>query len=330
MQPRYFPNQKNISKRTIFWTIISVLVALLVIWQGPQWGAWPLALLSMLFFGLGMAQIRIPDREVGSSVSFMLRESMIILLLLPFFAGEVAAKTLPSWPVVLCIIGGILDVIVLFLISKAIGRSERLKKKANEGVITGIANSNVLIVAIIALLTGMLPEYGMVQTILFWIAVLLIPLGAFIALREKGEPMTGWQEALLAMAAWAGFYFLIDYVLMSLGAIPTVMIYELTMMICFFIAGAKEIRSIPSALKNTKAMPHIIAFAALMAAGNLAAALTLEKANIGYAAAFISANPAITAIYSHYVYGQRLSTKRWLGVAAALLGIVVLSILLTT
>jgi drug/metabolite transporter (DMT)-like permease len=273
-------------------------------------------IVTMACFGLGNAIYKIPAASVPPKKLVLLRGIITSAILLCAVA-ILPNSALFSVPYIALMAGiSLLGYFALLALSGALA-------KGDIGVVMPIANSSVFFTVLFAVIF-----FGETLSLAQGLGVAAIIAGIILVSNSfapgSGKAMAkGAGLALLTCVLWGAVFFLLKMPAVAIGPVFTAFLLELFQMA--FAALHLKIGNEGFALPNASTMKYIAAAAALIAIGGLAYELGIVAGSVSVVSAISMSSPVISAICGRLIFRERLAGWQCLGIAAIVLGNVLVS-----
>ncbi|NTV55087.1 MAG: DMT family transporter [Candidatus Moranbacteria bacterium] len=276
-------------------------------------------LIAMVGSGLSSAFSRRPAREMGSDRALFWRQVIMVVLQVPlvmFFFP----KDLPWQGLVEAVVIGLIGYLPIYFFFRAISNGR-------VGVISPISNSSAVITTLLAVYVlgepfGVFRTFGLVLAL---VGVVLLSVNfadwknSALFRKESGIPF-----AIAACLGWGFILFFIRYPVLLVGPILTAFLVESSVLA---ISAARLLAS-----RQSCSLPRELRLVALCVGffsvfGSVAYDAGLMTSSVAVVAILNMTNPVISAGYERFAYGEKLALRQYAGMALAILGAVLVSVL---
>lgn len=282
-----------------------------------------MGLLAMFGLGISNATAKPVAKQYGPAMGVLWRNTiMAILLGVTLIASwNFTAIDQPNyWFILASVALGVGFYVALFLFYKSIAVGKI-------GVVAPIANSNVLITAVLSAV--LLQQFIEPKQ---WLAIGCIVIGvivfSFDIMDWTESPIfsreSGVRYALVVMLMWGVLFALYVIPAAKLGPIVNAFVLELTIACCALVHLLKK--QIRSFRLSRDVVKYTIACGVFGAVSSIAVNFGMVYGSVAIVIALMGANPLVSAIYGWIVYGEKLMPRELYAVSLTIIGIVLIAL----
>jgi drug/metabolite transporter (DMT)-like permease len=276
-------------------------------------------LIAMVGTGLSGAFSRRPTREIGSDRALFWRQVAMVALQVPlvilFFPQNISWEGLAE-----AVIIGLVGYLPIYFFFRAISYGR-------VGVVSPISNSSAIITTLLAVFIlgepfGPLRLLGLILAVT---GVILLSVD-FRDWKNSGlwKRESGFPFAVLACLLWGVVLFLFRYPVMLIGPISTSFIIEFMALTlsAFRLFVKQESFALPRGIR----VPFLFV-GVFGVIGIVAYDFGLLTSAVAVVAIISMMNPVVSATYERFVYGEKLTSRQYVGMALAIFGAIAVSAL---
>lgn len=283
-------------------------------------------LVAMVGLGLNGAAMKPFSEGYGAVPSVLWRNVVMVVVLLALLPA-VARLHFPITGdyryIAFSVLLGVLFYLPLLLFYKGLSAGK-------VGVVVPVANANAVITSFLGIVF-----FEQLLTSLQWIAIVLTIGGVVLFsmnLRDWKQSAiftkkSGLPYAFAVLIMWGVLFAFVGLPASHVGPLLNALVVEGTLAVCGLIhlvisGGIKNIRPVP----RGRLLRLVILAGICAAIASAAFNVGLAFGSIAIVATLMGASPLVAAVYSWFVYGERLSTQEYVAGLVTIVGIVLISV----
>ena len=214
----------------------------------------------------------------------------------------------------------------VFSLAGNIAQIKALKQSPNPGYVQAVIVTNALVVAIISVLI-----LGSTIKVIKTLGILVIIVGLFLLLFEKGKKKTaGWQAPAILAAVSYGLMALVVKRMTNLEITPVQVLASLTFFVSIGLLTIAWREKVNLGFKDTPrslALPIMVAAVIAFSTNLLQFTAIKFSSNPGYPVAIFNSSVVFTLLFSGLIFpkesGGEFNPKKWLGVVVTIIGVII-------